>query len=64
MTRLSSEIAERLAPYEDILLRLETIPGIKRRLAETILAEIGPDMTYFPNAAHLARLRRNVPRQP
>ena len=54
MTRLSSEIAERLAPYEDILLRLETIPGMKRRLAETILAEIGPDMTYFPNAAHLA----------
>lgn len=54
IARLSSEIAERLAPYEDILLRLETIPGIKRRLAETLLAEIGPDMTRFPNAAHLA----------
>ncbi len=54
ITRLSSEIAQRLAPYEDILLRLETIPGIKRRLAETLLAEIGPDMTRFPNAAHLA----------
>jgi transposase len=54
MTRLSSEIAERLAPYEDILSRLETIPGIKRRLAETLLVEIGPDMTRFPTAAHLA----------
>ncbi len=54
MTRLSAEIAERLAPYEEILLRLETIPGIKRRIAEIILAEIGPDMTRFPSAAHLA----------
>ena len=54
ITRLSSEIAQRLAPYENVLARLETIPGIKRRLAETILAEIGPDMSRFPNAAHLA----------
>jgi len=47
-SRLSAEIAERLAPYEEILLRLETIPGIKRRLAEILLAEIGPDMRRFP----------------
>jgi transposase len=54
MNRLSTEIAERLVPYEAILLRLETIPGIKRRLAEILLAEIGPDMSRFPSAAHLA----------
>jgi len=54
MTRLSAEIAQRLAPYEEILVRLETIPGIKRRLAEILLAEIGPDMSRFPSAAHLA----------
>src|SRR6266487_3733595 len=54
--RLSAEIAKRLAPYEEILLRLETIPGIKRRLAEIILAEIGPEMSRFPSAQHLARL--------
>jgi transposase len=52
--RLSAEIAERFHPYEKILLLLETIPGIKRRLAETILAEIGPDMSQFPSAQHLA----------
>src|SRR5438552_13080716 len=52
--RLSAEIAERLAPYEEILVRLETIPGIKRRLAEIILAEIGPEMSRFPSAQHLA----------
>jgi transposase len=52
--RMSSEIAERLRPYEHLLRRLETIPGIKRRLAEVILAEIGPDMSRFPSARHLA----------
>src|SRR6266581_5919881 len=41
IARLSTEIAERLQPYEKLLARLETIPGIKRRLAEVILAEIG-----------------------
>ena len=52
--RLSLAIAEQLRPYEQILHRLETIPGIKRRLAEVILAEIGPDMHRFPTAQHLA----------
>ena len=52
--RMSSEIAQRLHPYEALIQRLETIPGIKRRLAEVILAEIGPDMSRFPSARHLA----------
>lgn len=54
IVRMSAEIAERLQPYEELLQRLETIPGIKRRLAEIILAEIGPDMSRFPSAQHLA----------
>jgi len=52
--RLSTEIAQRLRPYEPQIKRLETIPGIKRRLAEVILAEVGPDMQRFPSARHLA----------
>ena len=52
--RLSAEIAQRLRPYEAQIKRLETIPGIKRRLAEVILAEVGPDMQRFPSARHLA----------
>src|SRR5437879_7773275 len=51
---MSTEIAERLRPDERLLQRLETIPGIKRRLAEVILAEIGADMSRFPSARHLA----------
>jgi transposase len=52
--RMSAEIAEHLRPYEQQIQRLSTIPGIKRRLAEVILAEIGPDMSRFPSAQHLA----------
>jgi transposase len=52
--RMSRAISERLHPYEQQIQRLSTIPGIKRRLAEVILAEIGPDMSRFPSARHLA----------
>jgi transposase len=52
--RISFQIAERLRPFESQLEHLETIPGIKRRLAEVILSEIGPDMSRFPSARHLA----------
>jgi len=31
-----------------------TNPGVQRRTAETILAEIGTDMAVFPTAGHLA----------
>jgi transposase len=54
IARVSTEIAERLRPFEDALTRLETIPGVGRRGAEIILAEIGTDMGRFPTAAHLA----------
>jgi transposase len=54
ITRISNEIAERLHPYEHLLQRLETIPGVKRRLAEIIVAEIGVEMRQFPSAQHLA----------
>lgn len=51
---VSAEIARRLAPYEAVLQRLETIPGIGRRLAEQLVAEIGLDLSRFPTAGHLA----------
>lgn len=54
IARLSAQIAEHLQPYETLLARLETIPGIKRRLAEIIVSEIGTDMSRFPSAQHLA----------
>ena len=54
IARLDGEIAERLRPFEDQLARLDTIPGVGRRTAEILLAELGADMGRFPTAAHLA----------
>ena len=51
---LSTEIEGRLAPFADQVTRLDSIPGINRRTAEVILAEVGVDMRAFPSAAHLA----------
>jgi transposase len=52
--RLSEAIEARIAPFEPAVELLCTIPGVQRRTAEVILAEIGPDMTVFPTARHLA----------
>jgi transposase len=61
MDRLESEIAEltrdieiRIAPHEETISRLTQIPGIDRISAWTILAEIGFDMSVFPDSRHLA----------
>jgi transposase len=52
--RLSAEIGERERPFEAVLERLDTIPGVGRRIAEIIVAEVGPDVRRFPSAGHLA----------
>jgi transposase len=41
-------------PQQPALEKLEAIPGIDRRVAEVLLAEIGAAMTPFPSAGHLA----------
>jgi transposase len=52
--RLSAHIEEAMAPFAAAAARLETIPGISQRVAETVVAEIGPRMEQFPTARHLA----------
>jgi hypothetical protein len=51
---VSEELAERLRPFATELERLATIPGVGRRTAEVLVAEIGTDMGRFPTRAHLA----------
>jgi transposase len=51
---LSERIEELTRPFCRELELLDTIPGIDRRAAEMLLAEIGPDMSRFPTDAHLA----------
>jgi transposase len=49
--RVSAEIAERVHPFEPIIERMDAIPGIGRRVAEVLVAEVGTDMSRFPTAA-------------
>lgn len=41
-------------PFARARDRLDTIPGVGKRAAEIIIAEIGTDMSRFPTAGHLA----------
>jgi transposase len=51
---VSVRIQELTQPFARELELLDTIPGVDRRAAEMMLAEIGPDMSRFPTDAHLA----------
>jgi transposase len=51
---LSARIQQVIAPYAEQVALLDTIPGVDRRAAKVIVAEIGADMGQFPTAAHLA----------
>jgi len=53
---LDREIEERLRPYEEQIQRLDAVPGLSRRSIEILFAEVGWDMSPFPDAAHLASL--------
>jgi transposase len=52
--RLDAQIEVVIAPFDNQLARLMTIPGVGLRTAEVVIAEIGVDMSRFPTAAHLA----------
>ena len=51
---LSARVEELTRPFSREIELLDTIPGVDKRAAEMILAEIGPDMSRFPTEAHLA----------
>ena len=54
ISRLDARIDEVMVPFADQRDRLTTIPGVGRRAAEVIVAEVGVDMARFPTAGHLA----------
>src|SRR5437660_11619869 len=51
---VSEEVEGRLAPFAAQLTQLDTIPGINKRTAEVIIAELGVDMSGFASDRHLA----------
>jgi len=58
LTRQIAELDELVvaaaAPFEALIARLVTIPGIGQRTAEVIVAETGGDMSRFATASRLA----------
>jgi transposase len=51
--QLNGEVQRRLEPYAAAVALLRTIPGVKQRAAEVILAELGVEMGQFHSARHL-----------
>lgn len=54
INELDNIIDNQMKKYEDAIKRIDELPGIGKRSAQTILAEIGLDMDRFPTASHLA----------
>ena len=54
MGRISAEIEQRLHDEQQALELLDSVPGMGRRAAEIVLAELGTDLARFPTAKHLA----------
>lgn len=51
---LDTMVKDYMTEYEAAILAIDELPGIGRRSAEVILAEIGTDMSRFPSAAHIS----------
>ena len=54
IAQLSAEIERVIAPFSDKVALLDTIPGVNRRIAEMLIAEIGVNMDQFPTHRHLS----------
>jgi len=63
IAHVTDEIDRQVRPFEPVLMRLTTVPGIARRTAITIVAETGGDMTRFPTAGHLCSWAAMCPGQ-
>ena len=51
---LDAEVARRVEEHAEVVRAVDTIPGIGRRTAEVIVAEMGTDMERFATPGHLA----------
>ncbi len=54
LAELDAQIDEQIMEFNDLYLRLQDIPGISQRIAQIIIAEVGSDVSPFPDAHHLA----------
>ena len=52
--RLDAQIREQMRPFEATIQRWDSLPGINRRIAEIVIAEVEADLKAFEDADHLA----------
>jgi len=53
IAELDRKIEEQTRPFTAEIDRLDTVPGVDRRVAEVVLAEVGADTKPFPTHANL-----------
>jgi transposase len=54
IAQFDGRIEERMRPFQEAMARLMTMPGVGLRTAQTVVAEVGTDMSRFPTDQHLA----------
>jgi transposase len=54
LAEVEAQIERRMRPFEAEVERLDTIPGVERVTAWSLIAEVGVKMEQFPSAGHLA----------
>ena len=54
ISELNARIRNMLAPYDNVLELLKEVPGLSTKSVEDLIAEIGLDMSVFPDEKHLA----------
>jgi transposase len=60
--RVEAEVERSLEPFRAAVEHLMTMPGIDKRLAAVLIAEVGADMSRFPTSAHLVSWAGLCPR--
>ncbi len=53
IAEITVRIKELLSPYDNVLELLKQVPGLNAKTVEDLVAEIGLDMSVFPNEKHL-----------
>jgi len=54
IAQFDDEIKKRLQPMDEVIERMDDIPGLDRRGSEEYMAEVGQGTTRFPTGNHLA----------
>jgi transposase len=53
IAEIDREVEASIAPFRTAVEQISTVPGVKSLAAQTILSEIGIDMSRFPSSGHL-----------